>query len=278
MPHPLPLRETWTLTEAAQHWHVDEAELGHWLVQGHLKAHVWVPLMSVFLHLGPDQSPRLCHWEGYVPLSRHYCLRLFRRWEIRLRDFTGQDQQQQFLLPHSADDLVVTISDLVILEPDRLRWEERWGAERARGQAASTSRDFVTAMPSFRRVSLGGEEHQFGLVQAAALRLLHDAARSGEPWLNGKQLLREAGSQSYTLSNLFKRKPVWRELIRSDGRGFYRLRESFLREFNRMSPVVGDRSDPAGSPPPPPRRRFSAPARPEAGFHAKVPEGPCLEG
>ncbi|MBB5354041.1 hypothetical protein HNR46_004313 [Haloferula luteola] len=70
------------------------------------------------------------------------------------------------------------------------------------------------------------------------MRLLFQAAKDGKPWLNGKQLLHDGGSQSYTLSNLFKRKPVWRKLIHSDGRGYYRMQESIRRTI--QADMIGE--------------------------------------
>ncbi|MBB5353703.1 hypothetical protein HNR46_003964 [Haloferula luteola] len=235
MPHTLPLRTDWPLAETAFQLGVDEAELRHALGRGSLKAHVWVPLMSVFQIRSAIEPPQLCHWEGYTPISRHYCQRLFRQGKIRLRDFPGELAGQRLVLPYSAEDLVVTVTDLVILAADRSEWEKRWTAYKQRMVQKSTASPKIETIPSFRRVRIGNEEHHFGSVQAAALRLLFQAAKNGEPWLNGKKLLHDAGSQSYTLSNLFKRKPVWRKLIHSDGRGYYRMQERILRSLTQTS-------------------------------------------
>lgn len=237
MPQRIPLRDR-SLADMAAEWKIRESVLRQWLERGRLKAHVWVPLRSVFRHKGSGEVPKLCHWEGFAPLSRHYCFRLFRHGEIRLRDFYCQDLRHRFLLPHSAEDIIVKVDDLIILEKDKLSLEEQLSQTLRHDQHGANSCN-IEIMPSFRRVRLGEYEHQFGTVQANALRLLYDAASCDEPWVNGKQLLQQAGSQSYTLSNLFKRKPVWRELIRSDGRGYYRLDEEVLQRITQASPLGG---------------------------------------
>jgi len=82
--------------------------------------------------------------------------------------------------------------------------------------------------PTFRHVSFKGRDFLFGPVQAAVVKQLYTAAKSGEPWQSGKKLLQDAGSESFSLRNVFARQPYWRELIESDSRGLYRLQEEFV--------------------------------------------------
>ena len=70
---------------------------------------------------------------------------------------------------------------------------------------------------------------RMGTLQARVLELLYQADLNNEPWQNGKRLLQQAGSESYTLANLFKRKPEWRSLVESNGLGEYRLRLNDLK-------------------------------------------------
>jgi hypothetical protein len=63
-----------------------------------------------------------------------------------------------------------------------------------------------------------------GVVQAQVVRTLHAAALTDQPWLDGKRLLCEAGATSMRMSDVFKSKTGWRDLIVSDRRGRYRLR------------------------------------------------------
>ncbi len=55
------------------------------------------------------------------------------------------------------------------------------------------------------------------------MRALHAAAQGGSPWQNGKAILSRAGSKSLRMADVFKSQKDWRNLIRSDLRGGYRL-------------------------------------------------------
>lgn len=81
--------------------------------------------------------------------------------------------------------------------------------------------------PDYSEVRLNGRPFPFtGEVQRAAIRYLHEAAGSSEPWRPGKIVLQEAGSTdlSMRMVNLFGRHSAWKILILSDQRGKYRLR------------------------------------------------------
>ena len=59
-------------------------------------------------------------------------------------------------------------------------------------------------------------------------------ASDGEnPWLDGKRLLEEADAATMRLIDLFKRKPVWRQMIEADGEGQYRLNIDLLSPERR---------------------------------------------
>ena len=81
-----------------------------------------------------------------------------------------------------------------------------------------------THSPSYRDVAINGVKITLGARQAHVVRLLHEAALTGNPWRNGKELLKSAGSQSNRMHDLFKsKKTEWPLLIDSDRRGLYRL-------------------------------------------------------
>jgi len=81
--------------------------------------------------------------------------------------------------------------------------------------------------PDYSQVSFNGAIYLFtGAIQRSAVRCLHAAARTKQPWLPGKLLLKDAGSTDANLrmANLFRRHPAWGAVIQSNGRGQYRLR------------------------------------------------------
>lgn len=81
--------------------------------------------------------------------------------------------------------------------------------------------------PDYSEVRLHDESFLFtGDIQQAAIRYLHAAAQSGEPWRVGKAILKQAGSSDLNMrmGNLFGRHPAWGKLVLSNERGKYRLR------------------------------------------------------
>ena len=234
----LPERAFYTLRDLTDCWEVSVTDLQEWLINGELNASVMLPLMSVYeveQHVVANRqriTPILRHWEGYAAISRHYCTRLFKYNYIHLRSFNCAETNASLSLPETAQDIQISSKELLILRAERLRFEKRYGyshnfsgrsvqsSERENGVPSYAG---ISADPSFRIVYLNGKECRFGEKQSSVLRLLHKASLSDEPWKHGKLLLQQAGSQSFTLSNIFKRKPVWRELVISDGRGNYRL-------------------------------------------------------
>lgn len=81
--------------------------------------------------------------------------------------------------------------------------------------------------PDYSEVRLGGEAYYFtGDIQRAAIRYLHAATNTDEPWRLGKIILQEAKSNdlSMRMVNLFGRHPAWQSLVLSNDRGKYRLR------------------------------------------------------
>lgn len=97
----------------------------------------------------------------------------------------------------------------------------------ATGLSCPSSGSAFSHLPDYSQVSLNGEPYLFtGEIQRSAIRILHAASRSGQPWLTGKTLLKQAGSSdlSMRMGNLFRRHPAWGTIVVSNSRGQYRLR------------------------------------------------------
>ena len=224
------------IDELKGEWCVCANKLKHWLINGELQSHLWLPIMSVyslseaFGEASRYGTHKLEHFEGFVPLTRHHCQRLYRSGKLTIRDFSSLCGKNRYQLPDSSDDICVGLDDLLILEQERERFESSHSqptnetthsAERHSG--IDVSKDF------FRSIHLNGQTHYFGPMQAEILYLLYEASLSGDSWQNGKLLLQAVGSESFTLSNIFKHKPIWKQLIESNGRGFYRIHPELAR-------------------------------------------------
>lgn len=98
----------------------------------------------------------------------------------------------------------------------------------ANGQAvADFNEGLFWHAPDYSEVRLGGKVFYFtGDIQRAAIRYLHAATHTDEPWRAGKVILQKAKSTDLNMrmGNLFRRHPAWQSLVLSNGRGKYRLK------------------------------------------------------
>ena len=90
---------------------------------------------------------------------------------------------------------------------------------------ANASSANITHSSDYREVWFRGEQFLFGELQARVIRLLHEAWKSGNPWISGKSVLRRVGSEDSAakLGNLLRRHESWQKLVLSNRRGEYRL-------------------------------------------------------
>jgi hypothetical protein len=240
----LPLRIFYPLSEMESLWRVAPADLHQWLEHGFLKAHFWIPMSSLY-EIEEEvngnqiiQTRVLCHREGYLKIFPHDCQRLFLEGQTLLREFGGDSPGKRYGLPDNVPSLPVRLENLVILTEERIRFEESYQIPQIPpGNTKSISNQPFPPEhhrsrpiePIFRKVRYQGKLHTFGTLQATIIGILYQAAQEGRPWINGKQLLAEAGSLSFSVSNLFKRKPVWRSFITSDSLGNYRIDQDFFQ-------------------------------------------------
>ena len=239
----LPERVFYSTNELQALWELNASDIQYYLLQGFLIAHVWLPMMSVYEEITEIEGNRIIcmrdlkHWEGYTPLYSHQCRTLYRTGKVYLRDFMSSEGNKKMFLPDTANSVPIHINDIVILNEERQRFEREHKFVSLSSCRVKVDGKVIGAVttkrPSyfeqaFRKVHHAGIDFSFGNIQASVLQQLYDAAQSGEPWQSGKKLLERAGSVSFTMQNVFKSNPHWRKLIDSDGRGEYRLQESFI--------------------------------------------------
>lgn len=248
----LPERVCYSLKEIRKLWRVGENDLKQWLMHGQLNASIWMPLMSVYEIAEKTHDSKIVltknlrHWEGYAPVYSHHCRRIFKFGKVYLRDFICTENGRKLALPETADSICAVEKDLIILLDEKKRFEHEHHIDATTicnvkiiGRAGKSKPPVIEKFdPSFKQVSYNGQHHSFGDMQASVLQQLYEGAMGGEPWQNGKRLLEKAGSQSFTLSNIFKRNPLWRQLITSDERGSYKLSDSFLQTIKHHQPVT----------------------------------------
>lgn len=221
------LRDEFYLIDELQFdWNTEFTKIRRWLVAGRLKTHLWLPVMSVYRQkMSTSQATELAHelthYEGFIPVSASQCQRLFRSGQLTIRKFTSPCGQESFELPDTTDDILVTAQDLIVLSDERERFE-------IQQDLISNDNSHQVSRIDFQSIAINGTIHTFGDMQAKVMKALYEAALTDKPWRSGKRLLHEAGSESLTLGNFFKQKPIWKELIISNKKGGYRLHEKWV--------------------------------------------------
>jgi ribosome modulation factor len=216
----------YTLEEMQSRWDVPRRDLVYLAENGPLALSVRV--YGVHLERGIQERD---------PDDRVFRIPEERLWFQGLQDLLPRDVHQLFLngqatvhwfaaqTPRYCN--VLEPGDGVLVLPEALvvRREERDRLERERGLGPTgrSKQPVFFQRQNFREVVLGDETFQLGPKQAQVVRLLYEAASREVPWCPGQELLDAVQSSCSRLSDLFKTKREWRCLIRSDGRGRYRL-------------------------------------------------------
>lgn len=215
-----------TLSAIRERWSISEDDLVYLAENDQLRLSIRVfglPLEFGDHDEGEDGRPvpvptdqRL--FSGVVDLHACDVFHLFRCGEAHLREFRTP-RAGTVTLRGSVEPLYVVIGDLLMRRDERDRYEIKSGFSFG-GQLEH--RTFIV-MRDYSEVRCNGHRFQLGPIQAAVVKALHRGAQAGKPWQNGKNILSEARSKSLRMSDVFKSKKNWRDLIRSDGRGNYRL-------------------------------------------------------
>lgn len=124
----------------------------------------------------------------------------------------------------------LTADDMVMMCKDKLRLEKELGFfdKKAKVKTADIRHNiddfFIEELPNgYTKFSYHGKNYTYGFVQSKIIKQLYDAALDGRIWIYGKTLLKNAGSSSYRLGDVFRPHRDWMELIKSNKQGLYRL-------------------------------------------------------
>jgi hypothetical protein len=217
-----------TLKEVTQRWRVEMDDLAYMAENGELR--VSVRLYNVRLEEGVCELDTRDSQPHRIPFDRS--------WFSGLRDLTacdahkvfryGEARVMSFDAPGDAYIDIIEPSEAVVVQLRQLliRREERDRVEAEHGRAGNSVADGIAFQhdEDFRNLRLGQRRVTLGRLQGAVVKHLYDAARSGDGWCFGKQVLAAVGSTSKRMSDVFKSKPEWTLLFESDGRGRYRFR------------------------------------------------------
>ena len=159
------------------------------------------------------------HFSGLLDLHAGDVFQLYRSGEAQLNEFRHDRTGYATLICERAP-IYVVIGDLLLRRDERDRFELKSGF-----QVPGAKQEGATFLHSrdYKEVRCRGYLFQLGAIQSSVVRALHQAALAGQPWQSGKKILTSADSKCMRMADVFKSKTTWRQLIKSDGRGNYRL-------------------------------------------------------
>ena len=154
-------------------------------------------------------------------LDLHACdaFQLCRCGELYLSGFRTP-RADYAVVADDADPVFLMIGDLLVRRDERDRFEAKTGFSRA---AIVAGDGRFSASRDYQDVYCNGHHFHLGSIQAQVVRALHEKALTAERWQSGKAILALVGSKSLKMSDVFKSQKNWRSLIKSDGRGLYRI-------------------------------------------------------
>jgi hypothetical protein len=158
------------------------------------------------------------HITGLVDLGDRDAHLILKNGNAAVERFKGQSTED-CSIAEEARPQSFRKEDLLLRRCERARLETMVTAKAAARRGAQFAHS-----AGYREVTIKGHRITLGPRQADVVRQLHEAALTGSPWRNGKELLMKAGSESTRMHDLFKSKGAdWSLLIDSDRRGLYRL-------------------------------------------------------
>jgi hypothetical protein len=153
-------------------------------------------------------------YSGLLGLRTQDAFALFRDGEALIEYLVDREGQRlRLVIPK-----FVLMGDLVVRDAERQRFERlQPGSKRA-----------VVGKDCFKSFRWEGRSYTFTHLQARFLHRLYDAGLTGQVWANGKATLSDIGSALVKPGDLFRRKPLWRDIVDHDQQGNYRMQPSFM--------------------------------------------------
>jgi hypothetical protein len=211
----------YTLDELVEIWRFSEADL-RYVVENDLLG-LSVRLVGPHMEIGEYDSLGDGEWasvplehrryDGLVDLYKRDAIALLRDERVEAARFAMGATGYAKLLGDEAC-VVINRADVLIRTEERRRFELDIMPSLVAPAEANIS---------FETFAYRNRAYRFTATQARVLLYLFEAAQSGAPWQPGKVALSAAGSNSVKMSDLFKRRPGWRDIVEHDGRGSYRL-------------------------------------------------------
>ena len=229
----LPELEYYSLKQLAEHWETSTERISHYIETAKLRCVYYLDHSMVeFGKLKLSQTgcelfePLSMGWyRGWVTIPSRDARLLFRCGKIHSNQFISlEDNLYHLRLMDGAcakihrEDVVVLVTDIEAFESYYLKATQKQSDESL----------LMTVENDFQILRLADRRIQLGAIQSRIMKQLYEASLTDNPWVYGKELLYQAGSQTMQLKNIFRRKPQWRDWIESDARGYYRLKQAIV--------------------------------------------------
>lgn len=245
---PLPDRQYFSLYSLAGRWGVEKDDIRYFVEHGELATCCWLDLREIMRYQPQKERCSItCEYvsfEGYVGLNARDCRKVFRCGKYTLTNFFDLEQIgfEIAVTPQSRDALI-SVDDIVVCKDECIRFEKHHRLHvskhptipcRARmlGRLEINASGGATIGANGLFINRRKQEYYFkgqllhlGPIQSNIIDQLAVAHASDTPWVHGKTLLHQAGSQAVRMRDVFKTQATWRDLVQSNKRGHYRIFE-----------------------------------------------------
>ena len=230
---PLPRKEYFPVHEVADRWKVKESDIEYYAVNRQL-------FLSVHLNREFVEQGRFfrnqCGTYYRVPYGRNIYTGLktvmsedvYKIFKNTGSDLSGFRPSKGFEYARIMDkngetgQIFVKPNEIVISRAERDRFEKIHGIT-VLNKLQKKTRGAFFQENDFRVVYIGDTEWALSPTQAIVVKQLYEAAQTPDPWMNGKMLLHKAEAESFRMRDIFKSLKAWKDLVISDGRGYYKL-------------------------------------------------------
>ncbi len=225
-------------------WKVSQDDMFYAIENGILRTCIWLPIRYVeriaikgrkFIFETHE------HQCGFVGVRPEDCRLICNTGCAKLRIFNSVKEEGHILrlaYEPPQPDICVRLQDLVVLESDKQSFQDKFDITEVNiTELREKQAPRLIVSEDYRYIKMDDLEFHFGDIQARVVQLLHNASQSHKPWVHGKTLIFESGSNAARVRDLFKNKSKWRELILSNDRGYYRLNVP-LEEYPRPDVIT----------------------------------------
>ncbi len=228
----LPDRQYYSLQNLCTRWGAELEDLRYYIEHSELYTCCWLDLREVMRFMPAKESCSItCDYvkfEGYVGLKPQDCRKIFRCKKYPTTNFIDLERNgfEIAILPQYRD-AVICVDDLRVKKEEVMRFENTYDIScmaEADSKVVKFDPNKLYVNHSKAEYFYHGAPINLGPVQANIVAQLAVAKSSGNPWIHGKILLGNSGSQSMRMRDVFRTNKNWRELIEANKRGYYRIK------------------------------------------------------